>query len=139
MEIYREIVDLIAEAVAESCEREIGGILGADRGELICEAVVDNTPSEKWYTYTPNTEFLNEVIMNWDWNFIGIFHSHLNGQSSLSVGDKAYIERIMGDMPAEIDHLYFPLYVMPENRLYGFKATRTKGEITISEEAVDII
>ncbi len=140
MEIHKKVFDLIAKAAEKAKDHEIGGILGADKGDFICQVVIDNTRSNDWYTYTPNVELLNEIIARWDQcQFIGFFHSHLNNQNTLSVGDRSYIRQIIRAMPSEIIHLYFPLYVIPENKLYGFKAQRVNDEIIITEDPVNII
>ena len=140
MRIYKEIYDLIADTAQGACDHEIGAVLGADRGDDICEVVFDRIEDIKRYMYTPNVEYLNEVIERWQrWRFAGILHSHLNNQSTLSSADKAYIEAIIMAMPPDIDFLYFPIYVMPENKLYGYKAERLLNRVIILEEPVSII
>ena len=140
MTIYKEIYDLIADTAQRACDHEIGAVLGADRSDDICEAVFDRIEDIKQYMYTPNVEYLNEVIERWQrWRFAGIVHSHLNNQCTLSSADKAYIEDIMMAMPSDVDYLYFPVYVMPENKLYGYKAERLLNRVIIFEEPVTII
>ena len=102
--------------------------------------VFDRTDDIKWYMYTPNVEYLNDVIERWQrWRFAGIVHSHVNNQHTLSATDKAYIEDIMMAMPPDIEHLYFPIYVMPENKLYGYKAERLLNRVIIFDEQIKII
>lgn len=140
MRIYKEIYDLIADTAQGACDHEIGAVLGADRGDDICEVVFDRIEDIKRYMYTPNVEYLNEVIERWQrWRFAGIVHSHLNNQCTLSSADKAYIEDIMMAMPPDMDYLYFPVYVIPENKLYGYKAERLLNRVIILEEPVTII
>ena len=140
MEIYEEVLDVIAEAAEKASDREIGGMLGADRGGSICQVVVDRSTSNKRHTYAPNVDWLNHIIgSRRNWCFSGLFHTHLNNQSTLSVGDRTYIKEILMAMPSDIAYLYFPLYVLPQKKLYAFKAERVNGEIIITEESVNII
>ncbi len=140
MTIYKEIYDLIADTSQGACDHEIGAVLGADRADDICEVVFDRIEDINRYMYTPNVEYLNEVIERWQrWRFAGIVHSHLNNQCTLSSADKAYIEYIMMAMPPDIDHLYFPVYVISENKLYGYKAERMLNRVIIFDEPINII
>ena len=139
MTIYKEIYDLIATTAENAGDREIGGILGADRAYDVCKAVVDQTQDINWYMYTPNIDHLNRIINRWQhWRFCGIFHSHLY-QRTLSAADKDYIGDIMMAMPSDINCLYFPVYVVSENTLYGYKAKRVLNKVIILEEPVEII
>ena len=79
MEIYEEVLDLIAEAAEEASDHEIGGMLGADMSGSICQVVVDHSPSNNQHTYVPNVDWLNNIVARWEnWHFSGLFHTHLN-------------------------------------------------------------
>ena len=140
MEIYEEVLDLIAEVAEKASDHEIGGMLGADRSGSICQVVVDHSSSNNRHTYVPNVDWLNNIIAQWEnWNFSGLFHTHLNNQKTLSCGDRKYIKEILMAMPSDVTYLYFPLHVLPENKFYAFKAERINDEIIITEESVHII
>lgn len=141
MEIYKEMLDRIADAARRSCGREIGGILGADRDGAVCRVVIDDAPSDDRYTYVPDVDRLNGILARWEpHEFIGLFHTHPNNQRTLSVGDRAYIGEIMRAMPPGKDRLCFPLYVLPEYRLYGYLAERdARHGITVTQEPVHVI
>ena len=141
MKIYRDVLDEIKKAA--TLDYEIGGAIGVDVDSgIISRAFVDSRSPPNKYTYMPNVSLINKVVKSWkNETFIGLFHSHLsNNQNSLSARDKNYICEIMKAMPLNVEYLYFPLLVLPENRIYGFKAIRTsKNQILICDESVDII
>lgn len=142
MRIYSEFYDAIVEYAQNHADREVGGVLACDRSGDICLITFEKPNSEKWYQYAPDVDFLNKTIEEWPayFQFAGLFHSHLNNQSCLSATDRAYITKILSAMPREISILHFPLCVLPEGRLYGFKAERAEdGSIGITEEPVDVI
>ena len=58
---------------------EIGGIMGGKNNIIQCIFFDDGIKTEKYCSYNPNTELLNEVINKWifqDIEFYGIFHTH---------------------------------------------------------------
>lgn len=123
---------------------EIGGILGAKRNDVIDVVHID-VPSlipMRKCSYTPNVDYLNCVLEQWQENgiaFRGVFHTHFAGVRTLSAGDKEYIKTIMLAMPENIENLYFPVYVLPQRELVCYKAAFIKDQIVIQEEAVSIV
>ena len=119
---------------------EAGGILGL-AADCVCAFVYDfGTPEMKRGCYTPNVNFLNRVIAQWQAQgitFCGIVHSHPPGQHNLSQADLSYIEAILAHMPAQISELFFPI-VVPGEGVFSYLAHRgsavTSDIITITKE-----
>lgn len=105
---------------------EAGGILGSRNG-CICAFVYDpGTPDISRNCYTPDVDFLNSVIEQWQEEgitFCGIVHSHPAGHRKLSNVDLAYIQTIMNCMPAQIRELYFPV-IIPGEGIFPYQAKR---------------
>lgn len=120
---------------------ETGGILGGVN-EKIITAVKDNgIQSKRICSYTPDVQKMNQVIAKWQNNnieFMGIFHSHFFGVATLSPEDKKYIERIMRNMPAFIERLFFPIVVMPQREMVSYKASLVGRQLTIEEDIITI-
>lgn len=140
MKILRSVVDIMNAAV---CPYEIGGLLGSRGEEVIDEIAVDAAaiPPARRCSYTPDVERLNRIIAQWSRNGIalrGVFHTHFAGVRSLSAGDKKYIQTIMEAMPACVEYLYFPIYVIPDRVLVCYKAVVVNGWVDIREENVTL-
>ncbi len=123
---------------------EIGGILGSKDNTIISHIVIDFPQQAPTCAclYTPNVEYLNQQIANWQLNqisFKGIFHSHFAGVKTLSAGDIQYINNILNTMPPGINYLYFPLFVIPQNELICYKAIRYKNAISILPEELCVV
>lgn len=105
---------------------EAGGILGSKDG-CVCAFVYDpGTPDISRNCYTPDVDFLNSVIEQWQEEgitFCGIVHSHPAGHRKLSNVDLAYIQTIMNCMPAQIRELYFPV-IIPGEGIFPYQAKR---------------
>ena len=142
MKIKRTVLEKINAAVPDT-PPETGGILGSSDGNVIDRLIMDY-PSEipeRLCSYSPNTDFLNSCISDWqesNISFIGIFHTHFVGVKTLSHGDKKYINTIMAAMPDTIEYLYFPVFVLPERILVCYKAQRVYNEVEISSEELEI-
>lgn len=109
---------------------EIGGILGSSSEGIITHVLFDqlSQPPEHHCCYTPNVDFLNSEIENWqrrEIRFMGMFHSHFGGASLLSPADTEYIRHIMSVMPPSVKFLYFPVYVVSEKELISYRADRS--------------
>lgn len=92
--------------------------------------------------YSPNTEKMNTCISTWSKDniiFCGIFHSHLGNNEMLSEGDLHYIKKIMLSMPKRIQKLYFPLIVLPQNKMKLFTAIKHGQEIEIMEDSYRVV
>lgn len=142
MIILNEIVEFISTAV-QGISSETGGIIGSCFGEAIDEVVMDiPEPSAKsMCSYTPNVDFFNSEIEKWQSrgvNFRGIFHTHFAGVATLSRMDEHYIHAIMYAMPKNVKCLFFPIFVLPDKRIVGYKAERTADEVRILPDEVYI-
>lgn len=117
---------------------EIGGIIGGS-GDTVSTFWIDYTCSFKESArYIPNLYEINKRIADWEKSgiqFLGIFHSHMEGQNTLSGGDRKYIINIMSAMPSKVQYLFFPI-VIPEQGVYGFKAIKKEEGIYILSETM---
>lgn len=105
---------------------EAGGILGSSNGCICAFAYDPGTPDITRNCYTPNVDFLNRIIEQWQTQgitFYGIVHSHPTGQQKLSEADLSYIQTILDCMPEQIDALYFPI-VIPGEGVFPYLAHR---------------
>lgn len=138
-EVYAKIIGGIVDATYET-----GGILGEVAG-IVCHVELDmglGQPGMNKCYYSPDTQKLNKCISMWqkhNINFCGIFHSHLGNNETLSEGDLRYIRKIMLAMPEQIKKLYFPLIVLPQNKMKLFAAVRYEQEIKIVEDSYKIV
>lgn len=143
MKISNSIIDIINNSVLDY-PQETGGILGSTDDDVIDRIVMD-IPAENGESkcsYTPDVEFLNQKIVEWqtaEIAFMGIFHTHFVGVETLSCGDKSYINAIMKSMPMEIEFLYFPIFVLPDKRLICYKAQRKGNCVEIVRDEMQII
>lgn len=67
-------------------------------------------------TYKPNTEELNKQINTWAGDgicFMGIVHSHTNGNDTLSIGDKKFIVLQLSEF-TNLPFMWFPLFTRNE-------------------------
>lgn len=75
MKIKRIVYDKIITQVNET-PPEIGGILGAIKGEVVAAEFDKCKMEQKMCNYTPNVNYLNNMIDTWEKNninFCGIF------------------------------------------------------------------
>ena len=133
MKILGDVYQNICNSVSDT-PPETGGILGGSNN-VVTEYSLDNgVESGSQCSYTPNVEKLNKVIAEWQnqrIEFMGIYHTHYFGVSTLSDADKQYILAIMQAMPDYVKELYFPLVVMPQREMIVYKATYIKERLTI--------
>lgn len=118
--LYQKIINM-----QNDLPPETGGILGGIGGCVTTSVYDCGKKSADMCSYTPDVDMLNEIISEWQVRgieFMGIFHSHFFGVKTLSDGDRSYIECIMRNMPASVSRLYFPIIVMPEKVMVGYKA-----------------
>lgn len=130
--------------IANSKKVELGGILGTDNNEIISRIVTDS--SENSFTckfdYYPNIDFLNKEIESWakqGISFMGIFHTHFSGCKNLSDADKKYIKEIMICSKGITEHLYFPVFTLPDNELNVYKASFKGKEVIIQNDKLMIV
>ncbi|MCI8752841.1 MAG: hypothetical protein HFH66_16110 [Lachnospiraceae bacterium] len=89
--------------------------------------------------YIPDIKTFNFIIKNWNSKgigFMGIFHSHLKGNETLSTDDIKFIEDIMDIMPYKVKELYFPI-VIPKEKIIVYKSIR--GSKYIINEKIEVI
>lgn len=133
-EIYNSIISSASPIPPES-----GGILGG-KDDIIIELLQDKgLPSSRMCSYYPNVKLLNQAIKEWqsrEIEFMGIYHIHYWGVSTLSEGDKLYISKIMANMPERIEKLYFPILVMPEKEMACYVARRISGKLVIEKDSI---
>ena len=138
------ILRLVHDKIVEQCAFtpwETGGILGGGSHSVTSFHI--DRPSENGSPnhYRPNVDYLNQAIWRWRHDkiaLLGVFHSHLAGDTSLSMPDRGYIYQIFQALPASIEVLYFPV-VLPRERMIGYKATRGTRSPQISRDLVRLI
>ncbi|MGN0487773.1 MAG: hypothetical protein ACI4HO_00765 [Ruminococcus sp.] len=120
---------------------EAGGILGAKQGTIVQAYLDKGLSKNKYCCYEPNTFLLNSVIQNWqkqNIDFVGIFHTHYYGVSTLSKNDISYINLILNSMPEEVENLYFPVVLPEQQTIIPYIAIKTVNGIKIFEEKIKI-
>lgn len=142
MTIVKELLQTIRSNVS-SCPFETGGILGSRDGILVSEIIMDPNDRETYRCcYIPNIRYFNQCIEEWNRKnivFMGMFHTHFHNVSTLSDGDIKYIHTIMSAMPNEIDRLFFPIYILPQNQMICYEAIREKNNISVKNDVLKIV
>ena len=139
MKIYKEIYNNLMTNYP-SFPPEVGCIIGSQNG-IIMTFIFDKGIKVSANTYTPNTEFLNDTISQWQENeidFAGLIHSHYK-DINLSNSDIESINKIMFNMPQWLDTLYFPIVLPNFKYICCFKAFRQGNTIEITKENIEII
>lgn len=120
---------------------ETGGIIGTS-STIVDTVAFDNCNKIlEAAIYVPNVERLNTVLSNWkeeNVSFCGLFHSHKNGQESLSKDDMEYIQTIFSCLPQTITELYFPI-VISKSHIISYKAVNQNHSIRIMSDTIDIV
>lgn len=118
---------------------ERGGIIGGEQ-KIVDKVYFDNRISiMENAMYIPDIKTFNFIIKNWNSKgigFMGIFHSHLKGNETLSTDDIKFIEDIMDIMPYKVKELYFPI-VIPKEKIIVYKSIR--GSKYIINEKIEVI
>lgn len=115
---------------------ETGGILGLDDRNIITEYFCDAGIGNNDYSYTPDIKRLNEIVCLWscrDIKLAGIFHSHTEYDTSLSLKDIEYIKTILSSLNEITSELFFPI-VFPRLKIVFFKAKMINSNVIILEE-----
>lgn len=137
----KEVVNEILENVNTS-PPETGGIIGM-KENVVCKMEYDE--GKRTYracSYYPNVDRLNEIIFGWQKTgiqFVGLYHTHYFGVSSLSEGDELYIKQIMFKMPDNIKKLLFPIVVMPQKEIVLYSALKDGHGVIIEVEEIKYI
>ena len=140
MKITSEIYNIILNNIPSS-PPETGGILGGKSGIITKFVFDDGLPESDRGHYYPDIEKLNHCILEWlkcGIEFYGIVHSHFTNERGLSLGDEAYIQKIMGAMPVNIEILYFPI-IFPRKEIVSYRAEREEDEIKINFDFIKIL
>lgn len=140
-----DILATIYSKVVCNCPKvppETGGIIGETAG-IVTHFAIDsgNSFSNGYDTYSPNTVFLNQIIIKWasmGVRFCGIYHSHFPGGIYLSKKDKQYITQIIMSMPRQISKLYFPI-VFPSDGMIVYQARKLGSQIDIRRDKLIVI
>lgn len=120
---------------------EIGGILGGKNGEIFKIAFDKNTKNYNSAVYNPNIDYLNEIITHWEnqgIDFVGLFHTHMQDNITLSNDDIVNIKNIMRSMPNTISNLYFPI-VIPKKEIFPYIAKKDNNRISIQLDELIIL
>lgn len=121
---------------------ETGGILGVNYKNIITEYYQDfGTHDSKDFCYIPNVDNFNLIINMWyqkGIQFVGIYHSHNDYDTTLSFKDIKYIKDILISIRDITNILYFPL-VFPTQKMIFFKAEMYNTQVNISIEDFKII
>ena len=120
---------------------EIGGVLGGRDGIISkiyfdCENVINGKA-----IYVPDVKQLNCILEGWnreEMKFIGLFHSHMHEQETLSGMDREYIERIVKALAGRGDALYFPI-IIPREKIIVYKAFQKNEDVVIQKENIEIV
>lgn len=120
---------------------EQGGILGMRNG-VVCEYYHDTGCFRTGRAvYEPNVDILNQKIEEWDdigIQFVGIVHSHMLEQETLSSGDRAYIKAVFDVVSESVDKLYFPIVIPATKQMFSFIAERNKKDVFIRRDEIHI-
>lgn len=143
MKIYKKTYDEIIQNIKDT-PPESGGIIGCHKdSKIVSKMFFDRgLASKKMCAYTPNIEVLNDIIFKWhkdEIQFLGIYHTHYANVETLSSADRSYIKSIIESMPKEIKFLYFPLILMPDNKIVSYKAFLKDGKLEIKKEVVKVV
>lgn len=120
---------------------EVGGIIGASRDIIDSVAFDPGTQLNEAAVYSPNVKRLNEYIAQWQKNgieFKGMFHSHPEGQESLSTDDIKYIKSIMLSMPKHVKELFFPI-IIPNSHIISYKVINQNHSFNILHDRIDLV
>ena len=135
----KEEMDLIIPC----CPPECGGILGMhDDIIMYVEFDIKQTNSTHMCSYYPDVNFFNNIIRKWASEgiaFKGMFHTHFANVKTLSDGDIEYIEKIMNAVKESADHLYFPVYILPDRDLIVYLASLKNGRVNICVDDLIIV
>ena len=133
MWMSRDVVDRIRTVIG-SLPAEHGGCLGGDRATgVITEFVMDRDSIRSPSTYTPDVDFINGVLRDWNSRgvrFAGFVHSHPRGHVWPSHGDRIYAARLLDKIP-DLERLALPIAqtarLGTEGSIHSYWAARRDG------------
>ena len=118
--VYDEIISILGKK-----KPELGGMLGYSSDQSVIDSFVfDKDAKVNSVEYTPNTDFLNNVLNN-EWAskgiyFAGFVHSHPGDYDVLSKADIEYAYKLIGAF--DLDYVFVPIVTSS----YAYK-TSIKG------------
>lgn len=118
---------------------EKGGILGKKDEVIVVAQVDEGIDSRAPCSYTPNVDFLNEIIEQWsemNIDFAGVFHTHFYGVDTLSRGDEMYIKKIHLSMPEGVNKLHFPIILPELKKIVSYISIRNNNKIIIEKDTI---
>lgn len=143
MKVTKKVINVLTYGIGND-PPETGGIFGIKNCGVVSKVILEKKKEvfKCACRYVPDVDFLNKCIEEWENNkisFAGMFHTHFAGVKTLSDTDEKYICNIMKCMPDSVSVLYFPVWVLPEKILVGYRAEKVENGIHISNEEVIII
>lgn len=137
VDIDEDVLDEIINIIGTK-EPEQGGILGADENGNIVKFVLDENASKTGHTYSPDTNWVNERIKEWESQgirFAGIVHSHPTYPDNYipSKDDVEYAGKILEAMPETLGGIFhMPIVTINDGyaRLTWWAVTKDDGLTT---------
>lgn len=118
---------------------ETGGFIGIHNNR-IHTYFFDDGIRQKGTCYCPNKDMFYVLTKKWRQEGItafGIFHTHLNGNLSLSREDIGYINAIF-ESNADLEEMFFPV-IIPEKEVCIYLANRKNERVLINTVALKVI
>ena len=141
MKIKRKVLEEIRSTIGTQ-EPETGGILGINDG-VVCAFYFDKNAEHRIGEYSPNTSDVNLKLAEWAKQgiaFAGIIHSHPNGLSELSEGDREGIFTVLKAIP-KVDKLYFPIVTNDDSyfSMSVYCAIALQDDISITQISYEVL
>lgn len=137
IEVERKVFEQII-GYSSGLNYETGGFIGICNHRIHTYFFDDGTRQKG--TYCPNRDIFYELIEKWGqkgMTAFGIFHTHLNGNPSLSGEDIGYINSIF-ESNTDLEEMFFPV-IIPEKEICVYLANRKNEEVLINLVALKII
>lgn len=138
--ITQETYDAIVKAFTSN-EPECGGVLGAVPGEPITHFYFDKTGSSTPWSYTPDCEAVNTVLLR-EWapagvQMVGIIHSHSNAGNFPSCGDLHYAVQIL--RASSMTELVLPIVTLSPLQIWPYRVRLTGNQPDVTTETWRIL
>lgn len=116
---------------------ETGGFFGI-KGKKICSYEFDSgRDSVSSGEYMPNLNLFYRSLKQWEKEgieYVGILHTHLNHQGTLSGGDYKYLDELM-KLNKNLQ-VFFTAILIPNEKIYFYRVIRKKERIVIKRESL---
>lgn len=140
MKIYTDVYNKLLSSFSV-VPPERGAILGSRDGKIVSDFVLDRSePEYARAVYTPNIEFLNQQIAEWEVCgiiFCGLLHTHPENCEKLSFADQRYIRRVMLSFDRETT-LLFPVLI-PFRKIIPYAATGSAKKVAVFKTGLTLI